>query len=144
MCVLFYIYRLSLAVLLVGGVTVRSLYYTCACVCTRILAYYQWRAGLFGDEVTASRNGVPQAINFNYSSRYRACLFYSGREQNSILPKCWRGAGIKPTEWDRLEATYRTFRLWRPWRAWPEIYLSWFPEIRLGQKHRDQTGGKKL
>lgn len=40
--------------------------------------------------------------------------------------------------------TYRTLRLWRPWRAWPGMYLSWFPEIRLREKPRRQTGEHKL
>lgn len=35
-----------------------------------------------------------------------------------------------------VEATYRTFRLWRPRKAWLEMYLSWFPEIRLKETQR--------
>lgn len=44
-------------------------------VCVRAREW-QLKQGLFGDEGTASRNGVPQAVKFNYGSRYMACVFY--------------------------------------------------------------------
>lgn len=43
----------------------------CACA-----GEWQLKHGLFADEGTASRNGVPQAVKFNYGSRYMACVFY--------------------------------------------------------------------
>lgn len=68
MIFLFFLFFLSLAVISVGGVTGRSVHYTCYCVCVCICACLQLKQGLFGDEGTASRNGVPQALNFNNSS----------------------------------------------------------------------------
>lgn len=43
-------------------------------VCVR--ACMRLKQGPFGDEVTASRNVVPQAVKFNYGSRYMAPVFY--------------------------------------------------------------------
>lgn len=81
--------------------------------------------------------------------------FIQGRRTNPFHP-LWKTEVEQPMivqlEWglnhcsvigEREEVTYRTLRLWRPWSACPEIYFSWFPEIRLEEKHGQSKKNKK-
>lgn len=118
--------------------------------CSLAFSDLQWKDRVLGLASSSENNACRWAISNELCSTYLTSR-QTMTLPNNVLPVCftWPHFVISllltfQKVWTAFwrvgqNDTYRTLRLCSPWRAWPEMYLSWFPEMRLSHKTNKQA-----